>query len=155
MRRRMIAVLPLVLALGGGYAWVTGGRYVETEDAYVRQNRVNVVPQVSGQIADVSVAENEGVAAGQRLFTLNNASYRSAVEEAQARLASARLDVERLKSTYAPSGFRGRHRPQIARDGADPGRPPAGAAEVRRGQPVGRRRQRAEAAARQGRAGEG
>jgi len=66
-RRLMIAVLPLVLALGGGYAWVTGGRYVETEDAYVQQNRVNVVPQVSGQIADVAVVENEAVAAGQRL----------------------------------------------------------------------------------------
>ena len=53
-RRLLIAALPLALALGGGYAWVTGGRYIETEDAYVQQNRVSVVPQVSGQIAGVA-----------------------------------------------------------------------------------------------------
>jgi membrane fusion protein (multidrug efflux system) len=100
-RKLLIAALPLALALGGGYFWVTGGRYIETEDAYVQQNRVNVVPQVSGQIAGVAVAENQAVAAGQALFTLDDASYRNAVEEAQARLASARLEVERLKAAHA------------------------------------------------------
>ncbi|HMQ93321.1 MAG TPA: HlyD family secretion protein [Amaricoccus sp.] len=99
-RRLLIAALPLALALGGGYAWVTGGRYVETEDAYVQQDRVSVMPQVSGQIAEVNVAENQRVKAGATLFTIDDASYRNAVEQAQARLASARLDVERLKAAY-------------------------------------------------------
>ena len=61
----------------------------------------SVVPQVSGQIASVAVGENEPVAAGQTLFTLDDATYRNAVEEAEARLASARLEVERLKAAYA------------------------------------------------------
>ena len=100
-RRFLILALPVALGLGGGYAWVTGGRYIETEDAYVQQNRVSVVPQVSGQIAGVSVSENEIVAAGQPLFSIDDGTYRNAVEEAQARLASARLEVERLKAAYA------------------------------------------------------
>ncbi|HRW16418.1 HlyD family secretion protein [Amaricoccus sp.] len=99
-RRLLIAALPLALALGGSYLWVTGGRYVETEDAYVQQDRVSVMPQVSGQIAEVNVAENQRVKAGETLFTIDDASYRNAVEQAQARLASARLDVERLKAAY-------------------------------------------------------
>ena len=100
-RKLLIVALPLALALGGGYVWMTGGRYIETEDAYVQQNRVNVVPQVSGQIAAVEVGENEIVAAGQTLFRLDDATYRSAVEAAKARLASARLEVERLKAAFA------------------------------------------------------
>lgn len=99
-RKLLIAALPIALALGGGYMWTTGGRYIGTEDAYVQQDRVSVMPEVSGQIARVDVAENEQVTAGQTLFTIDDASYRNAVEQAEARLASARLEVERLKAVY-------------------------------------------------------
>lgn len=100
-RKALIVALPLVLALGGGYAWVTGGRYVATEDAYVKQDRVSVVPQVSGQIGEVLVAENDKVEAGATLFTIDDLVYRNAVEEDRAKLESARLEVEKLKAAYA------------------------------------------------------
>ena len=99
-RRLLIAALPLALAIGGGYMWATGGRFVATEDAYVKQDRVSVVPQVSGQIAKVGVAENDTVKAGQLLFSIDNSAYRSAVEEDRARLQQARLEVEKLKAAY-------------------------------------------------------
>lgn len=101
LRRLATIALPLALAIGGGYAWVTGGRYVATEDAYVQQDRVTVMPQVSGQIASVGVSENDTVQAGEMLFTTDDAAYRNAVEAAEARLASARLDVEKMKAAYA------------------------------------------------------
>ena len=100
-RNLLIASVPLALALAGGYVWVTGGRYVSTEDAYVKQDRVTVVPQVSGQIATVSVAENQPVKAGEPLFSIDDSSYRATVAEDEARLQSARLDVEKLKAAYA------------------------------------------------------
>jgi membrane fusion protein, multidrug efflux system len=100
-RRLLIAALPLALALVGGYVWVTGGRFVATEDAYVKQDRISVVPQVTGPIAQVMVGENDVVAAGQTLFTLDAAAYRTTVEQDQAKLESARLGVERLKAAYA------------------------------------------------------
>lgn len=100
-RNLLIAAVPLALALGGGVMWTTGGRYVSTEDAYVKQDRVTVMPQVSGQIASVSVAENQPVRAGDPLFAIDDASYRVTVEENEARLQSARLDVEKLKAAYA------------------------------------------------------
>ncbi len=100
VRRIAIVALPLALAVGGGYAWVTGGRYVSTEDAYVQQDRVTIMPQVSGDIATVNAGENETVAAGDVLFSINDAIYRNAVEAARARLASARLGVEKLKTAY-------------------------------------------------------
>ena len=70
---------------------MTGGRFVATEDAYVKQDRISVVPQVSGPIAQVMVGENDVVAAGQTLFTLDAAAYRTTVEQDQAKLESARL----------------------------------------------------------------
>ncbi|MBP7000039.1 HlyD family secretion protein [Amaricoccus sp.] len=100
-RNLLIAALPLALALGGGYVWVTGGRFVSTEDAYVKQDRISVLPQVSGQIAEALVAENEAVAAGQTLFVIDDATYRNAVEEDRARLETARLEVEKLKAAFA------------------------------------------------------
>jgi membrane fusion protein (multidrug efflux system) len=52
----------------------------------------------------VDVGENDRVRAGQTLFTIDDSAYRNAVEEAQAKLASARLEVERLKAAYAQAG---------------------------------------------------
>ncbi|MDX1729541.1 MAG: HlyD family secretion protein [Aurantimonas coralicida] len=101
LRKLLIVALPLALAAGGAYYWVTGGRYINTEDAYVQQGRVTVMPQVSGQIATVAVAENQTVEAGALLFTIDDAVYRNAVEQDQANLESARLDVEKLKAAYA------------------------------------------------------
>jgi membrane fusion protein (multidrug efflux system) len=101
LRKLLIVALPLVLALAGAYYWVTGGRYINTEDAYVQQDRVTVMPQVSGQITTVSVSENQMVEAGAVLFTIDDSVYRNAVEQDQANLESARLEVEKLKASYA------------------------------------------------------
>ena len=135
----------------GGYMWVTGGRYVSTEDAYVKQDRVTVMPQVSGQIATVSVAENQPVKAGARSSPSTTSSYRATVAEDEARLQSARLDVAEAQGRVRAGGLGGLHRARRAGHRPDPGRPDPVAAQVRGRRPVGCRRERARAAARQGR----
>ena len=100
IRKLLIVAVPLVLLVAGSYYWVTGGRYIETDDSYVHQDRVTVMPQVSGQIARVEVAENQEVGAGQVLFAIDDSSYRATVEQAKANLESARLTVEKLKAAY-------------------------------------------------------
>ncbi len=100
IRKLLIVALPLILVVAGGYYWVTGGRYINTEDAYIQQDRVTVMPQVSGQIATVNVVENQEVKAGDVLFTIDDAVYRNAIEQNQANLEAARLDVAKLKANY-------------------------------------------------------
>src|SRR6478672_902247 len=45
----MVAV-PLVLVVGGGYFWLSGGRYEDTDNAYVQQAKVSLSADISGRI---------------------------------------------------------------------------------------------------------
>jgi membrane fusion protein, multidrug efflux system len=100
-RRLLLLVIAPAVALAGGAAvWLKGGRYVETDNAYVKADKVPVSAEVAGAIREVLVAENQAVQAGQPLFRLNLAPYQVAVERAQARLAQVRADVAALRASY-------------------------------------------------------
>ena len=95
----MIAV-PLALAAGGGYFWLTGGRYQETENANLRQAKVTIASEAAGRIVKVDVADNALVKAGDTLFEVDPEPYRIALSQADAALAAARLNVEQLRAAY-------------------------------------------------------
>ncbi len=102
-RRRWIimALVPVLIALVGGYLWLTGGRYMSTDNAYVQQDRVTITPQVSGRIVSAPVRENDTVRTGDVLFVVDPEPYRIALAAAEANLASARLQVDELRSAYS------------------------------------------------------
>jgi membrane fusion protein (multidrug efflux system) len=100
-RRVLMLSVPLILALGGGYVWLTGGRYVTTDNAYVHQPIVSISPDVSGRIVEVEVIENQVVAAGTPIFKMDPEPFRIALDEADAALALARLSVGQLRASYA------------------------------------------------------
>ncbi|WP_176086339.1 HlyD family secretion protein [Martelella sp. HB161492] len=96
----LMASVPVILAVAGSYFYVTGGRVVSTEDSYVDQDVVKIVPEVSGKIVSVGPGENDAVTKGSLLFAIDDSVYVNAVDQANAAVASARLDVEKLKSAY-------------------------------------------------------
>ncbi|MBL8581171.1 MAG: HlyD family secretion protein [Rhizobiaceae bacterium] len=96
----MLAV-PLALALGGGYFWVNGGRYQETENANLRQARVTISAETAGRIVTVDVTENMAVKAGDLLFAVDPEPYRIALDQANAAVEAARLNVEQLRAAYS------------------------------------------------------
>jgi membrane fusion protein, multidrug efflux system len=100
-RRVLMFGVPVLLLLGGGYAWLTGGRYMETDNAYVHQPLVPVSADVVGRIVEVNVAENSKVAVGDPLFSIDSTPYDIALAQADAALASARLSVAQLRANYA------------------------------------------------------
>jgi membrane fusion protein (multidrug efflux system) len=83
------------------YVYVFGGRYVSTDNAYVKANLVNVSADVSGKVDTIYVHENELVKRGAPLFRIDPAPYEVAVQQAQAALTQAQLQVAALKATYA------------------------------------------------------
>jgi len=99
-RFALMLSVPLVLALGAGYFYLTAGRYVSTDDAYVKADMVSLSADVPGRVVAVEVRDNQHVKAGQVLFRLDDRTYRIAVERAEAALASARLQVDGMRATY-------------------------------------------------------
>lgn len=100
-RTALMFGVPLVLALGGGYFYLNGGRYVDTDNAYVQQVKLSLSADVAGRVTEVDVQENQVVAAGDVLFKIDPEPYRIAMAQADAALASARVNVEQLRVSYA------------------------------------------------------
>ncbi len=99
-RRLLLWVLPVVVAAVAIYVYGTAGRYVDTDDAYVQRDRVDVAPQVSGDVREVKVAENEQVVPGQLVLVLDDTLFKIAVAGAESRLAAARAELEAAKAGY-------------------------------------------------------
>ena len=92
-RLALMLIVPILIALGGAYMWMTSGRYISTDNAYVQQDMTSVSPDVSGRIVAVNVQENQRVRKGDVLFRIDPEPYRIALEQADAALAEARVDV--------------------------------------------------------------
>ena len=101
-RWRLVAMLsvPIALLAIGLYVWSTSGRSVSTDNAYVGAHVVGVAPEVSGRVSEVFVHENQMVKAGDLLYRIDPAPYRIALEQAQAAVDTARLDITQMQSGY-------------------------------------------------------
>jgi membrane fusion protein, multidrug efflux system len=91
---------PVVVAIGAGWWYLTSGRYVETDDAYIQAARTVISADVSGRIMSIEVHDNQRVTKGQVLYRIDPAYLQAALNDAQAQLGIARLQVEALKATY-------------------------------------------------------
>lgn len=100
LRLPLMLVGPIVVLLAAGWWYLTTGRYVSTDDAYVDAARISISNDVSGRVAEIDVRDNELVTAGQVLFKLDQRPFVIAVEEAKAQLASIKLQIESMKATY-------------------------------------------------------
>ena len=92
----LIISVPLVIVAVAAYFWLTAGRFVSTDNAYVQQDRVSVSSDVAGRIVAVNTRENQVVKAGDLLFQIDPIPYRIAVEQANAAIATARVQVNTL-----------------------------------------------------------
>ncbi len=99
-RLLLLVVLPLLIAAIVVAGWLQTGGVVSTDDAYVRADKVAIVPQVSGRVVEVDVAENQPVKAGQLMFRIDPEPYQLAVDRTAAEVSAAKLDIEALKAAY-------------------------------------------------------
>ncbi len=99
-RLLLLVVVPALALLGIGAIYMLGGRYVETDNAYVKADKVPISTEVLGRVAKVFVEENQQVRAGQPLFELDQESFRVAVAKAEAELAKVRTDLVALQTSY-------------------------------------------------------
>ena len=99
-RLRMILLvgLPaLVLVIGLGI-YLSGGRYISTDNAYVGAQKVLITPDISGKITNVAIREGQHVNPGDELFSLDREPFALALAQVKAKLDTARSDFDKLKS---------------------------------------------------------
>lgn len=92
----MIGV-PLAAALVALYLYAGGGRYVVTENAYIKANIIAVSADVSGRVVGVNVGDNQPVKPGERLFAIDPVPFSIAVNEAEAQMEVIRRDFAQLR----------------------------------------------------------
>jgi membrane fusion protein, multidrug efflux system len=97
-RTVLLVVVPLVALVGGVAFYLTGGRYMTTDDAYVGAQKVLITPDISGKIEKVVVHEGQLVNAGDVLFEIDPVPFRLAMQQAKATLDQARTTYENLKA---------------------------------------------------------
>ena len=99
IRWSMFTLLPIAFA-AGAYWYVTGGRDMSTDDAYVEADQVGVSTDVSGIVQDVDVGDNQHVVAGQILYRLDPRQFQIALDNTKANLAQTALTIDAMKQDY-------------------------------------------------------
>ncbi|MGN6571101.1 MAG: HlyD family secretion protein [Pseudolabrys sp.] len=101
LRMILLVVLPALALIVGGLAYLMGGRYIETDNAYVGAQKVLITPDISGKIVHVAVREGQHVNPGDELFTLDKQPYELALQGAQAKLDAAKTNYSKAKLTLS------------------------------------------------------
>jgi membrane fusion protein, multidrug efflux system len=100
IRYGLIALGAIALIFGGLTYWLSGGRYVTTDDAYVQGNVLNVTTDVSGLVDQILVHEGQMVQQGQVLFRLDPTEFQISIDQAEANLGQTELRLRSLKADY-------------------------------------------------------
>lgn len=100
LRRILLILGPAVVLAGSLFAYMAGGRYVSTDNAYVHAGKLTVATDVSGIVADVAVHESQLVEKGQVLFTLDQEPFKIALAGAEATLGTVRNQIVTQQATY-------------------------------------------------------
>jgi membrane fusion protein (multidrug efflux system) len=100
VRLLLLVGVPAVVIVGGLFIWQLGGRYISTENAYLKADIVQIAPEVAGRVVDVAVSDHQHVKAGDLLVRIDPEPYKLALARANAELDAARVAVETARATY-------------------------------------------------------
>lgn len=101
LRFILLLCVPAIVIGAAAYIYLTGGRYVSTENAYVKADIVQISPDLDGRVTDVLVRDHDTVNAGEVLFRLDPAPFRIAVAKAEADLAKVATTFMHMRAELA------------------------------------------------------
>ena len=103
LKRKIAAVLMVVLLVCAGIYLINEMKYESTDDAYVENISVNVSPKVSGQIENVYIKDNQYVSAGELVATIDKADYQVKFNQANANYERLKYDQANAKANLVAS----------------------------------------------------
>jgi membrane fusion protein, multidrug efflux system len=104
LRVTLMVIVPALAVLIALFLYLTGGRYVTTDNAFIGAQKVLITPEVSGKVVRIAVVEGQQLRPGDELFAIDPEPYRLAAQEAQARLTRVGTDLKNLKTTFLSLG---------------------------------------------------
>lgn len=100
LRRLLMIGVPLAVVAVSAAAYLAGGRYVSTDNAYVKADIASLSPEIAGNVIQVLVTDNEPVTKGQPLLIIDATNYKVAMAGAEAQMRSAVANIESAKARY-------------------------------------------------------
>jgi membrane fusion protein (multidrug efflux system) len=93
-----IAVVVVLLAVGGIVWWLIARQYEDTDDAFIDTHIVRLAPQIEGRITIVHAADNQLVHKGDLLIEIDSADARAKVEQVQAQKVQAETQIGQARA---------------------------------------------------------
>src|SRR5260370_25617239 len=75
LRRVLLTAGPVLVLAGALFVYVTGGRYISTDDAYVHAGKLTVAADVSGIVSNVALHGSQKGYTGGGLVTLDQEPF--------------------------------------------------------------------------------
>ena len=100
LRMVLLVVIPLAAVLIGVYIYAESGRYVTTENAYIKSNVIAISSDVSGRVEWVGVDDSTLVRESQILFRLDQRPFAIALDRSEAELDMVRTQIKHLRTDY-------------------------------------------------------
>src|ERR1700753_1874964 len=93
LRRVLMIGGVAVAAVLGIWYYLSSGRYVSTDDSAVMAAQATISSHIPGRVIELLVHDNHLVHKGDLLFRIDPRPFQIAVEDAEAKLASAKMQI--------------------------------------------------------------
>lgn len=100
LRPILLIAVPAIAVAGALLWYLWGGRYISTENAYVKADIVHVSSEVAGRVIEVSVKDHAHVQPGDLLIKIDPEPYKLALDKAEAELDQTMARVASLRAEY-------------------------------------------------------
>ncbi len=101
LRILLFLIGPIIVLLIAASIYLKGGRFISTDNAYLKADILSVSSELSGKVLHTYVEENQRVNAGDTTAEIFPEPYQIAIARAEANLASVKGDLLSQKADYA------------------------------------------------------
>lgn len=100
IRLFLLIVVPVAVLGAGAWFWLVSGRWVTTENAFVKSDMIQISADVDGRVLEMMVRDHDQVSDGDVLFRIDPEPFEIALDRARADVEAARTEIETLRASH-------------------------------------------------------
>ena len=95
-----LIIVPLLIVMFTLGYFYSLGRYIKTENAYIKAPIVSIQSQIPGRVETVFIKNNQEIKKGQKLFKIDTEKLKLDLSEQRQNLLTIKKEIENRKSKY-------------------------------------------------------